>query len=68
MKLVPVLERLLTGWREQGYELVALNDIASRLNVAALPRHEMVRGEVAGRTGTLMRQGEQFLSTWKEAA
>ena len=33
MKLAPVLERLLTGWREQGYELVALNDIASRLNV-----------------------------------
>lgn len=68
MKLAPVLERLLTGWRDQGYNVVAINDLASRLNVAALPRHEMVRGEVAGRTGTLMLQGKEFLSDWKEAA
>jgi undecaprenyl phosphate-alpha-L-ara4FN deformylase len=66
MKLLPVLERLLAGWREQGYEIVALNDIANRLNVTALPRHEMIRGEVPGRSGTLMLQGEPFLSSWKE--
>jgi peptidoglycan/xylan/chitin deacetylase (PgdA/CDA1 family) len=68
MKLSAVLERLLAGWREQGYEIVAMNDLASRLDVATLPRHEMVRGEVAGRTGTLMLQGKEFLSDWKEAA
>jgi undecaprenyl phosphate-alpha-L-ara4FN deformylase len=66
MKLLPVLERLLAGWRDQGYEIVALNDIANRLNVTALPRHEMIRGEVPGRSGTLMLQGEPFLSSWKE--
>ena len=66
MKLLPVLERLLASWREQGYEIVALNDIANRLNVTALPRHEMIRGEVPGRSGTLMLQGEPFLSSWKE--
>jgi undecaprenyl phosphate-alpha-L-ara4FN deformylase len=66
MKLLPVLERLLAGWREQGYEIVALNDIANRLNVTALPRHEMIRGEVPGRSGMLMLQGEPFLSSWKE--
>ncbi|MBU1235809.1 MAG: 4-deoxy-4-formamido-L-arabinose-phosphoundecaprenol deformylase [Gammaproteobacteria bacterium] len=66
MKLLPVLERLIGGWREQGYDIVALNDIANRLNVAALPRCEMVRGEVPGRSGTLMLQGEEFLSSWKE--
>jgi undecaprenyl phosphate-alpha-L-ara4FN deformylase len=68
MKLSTVLERLLTGWREQGYDIVALEQIASRLDVATLPRHEMVRSEVAGRTGTLMLQGQPFLSDWKEAA
>jgi len=62
MKLRPVLERLLKGWREQGYLLVALTELAGRLNLDALPRHEMVRGEVAGRSGTLMVQGKEFLA------
>lgn len=68
MKLLPILERLLAGWREQGHEIVAMNDIASGLNIASLPRHEMIRGEIPGRSGTLMLQGEEFLSSWKEAA
>jgi undecaprenyl phosphate-alpha-L-ara4FN deformylase len=62
MKLLPVFERLLAGWREQGYRLVAMNELASDLNVDALPRHEMVRGEVPGRSGTLMIQGKEFLA------
>jgi undecaprenyl phosphate-alpha-L-ara4FN deformylase len=68
MKLAPVLERLLTAWRAQGYDLVAMNDLALTLDPDSLPHHEMVRGEVPGRSGTLMLQGEEFLSTWKEAA
>jgi undecaprenyl phosphate-alpha-L-ara4FN deformylase len=68
MRLSSVFEKLLIGWREQGYRLVAMNDIAQRLNVASLPRCEMIRGELPGRSGTLMLQGEEFLSTWKEAA
>lgn len=68
MKLLPVLERLLAGWREQGYGIVAMNDIAGGLNIAALPRCEIVRGEIPGRSGTLMLQGPEFLSDWKEAA
>lgn len=67
-KLAPVFERLLTGWREQGYELVPLKDIAAGLDMAVLPRCEMVRGEVPGRSGTLMIQGEEFLAEYKEAA
>lgn len=67
-RLSNVLEKLLAGWREQGYELLALKDVAERLNVASLPRCEMVRGEVPGRAGTLMLQGEEFLASWKEAA
>ena len=68
MKFAPLFERLLSGWREQGYELVALGEVRDRLDLATLPRCEIVRGEVPGRSGTLMLQGEEFLADYKEAA
>ncbi len=68
MKLAPILERLLTAWRQQGYQIVAMSELSSGLDIAALPRHEIIRGEIPGRSGTLMVQGEEFLSSWKEAA
>jgi len=68
LKFGDTLERLLTGWREQGYEMVSLGKMRDALDPALLPRHEIVRGEIPGRSGSLMLQGEEFLSTWKEAA
>ncbi|MCF8149530.1 MAG: 4-deoxy-4-formamido-L-arabinose-phosphoundecaprenol deformylase [Burkholderiaceae bacterium] len=68
LKFGDTLERLLTGWREQGFELVSLGKMRDALDPALLPRHEMTRGEIPGRAGSLMLQGEEFLSTWKEAA
>jgi hypothetical protein len=68
MRLSNVFEKLLAGWRAQGYELLALKDVAERLNVASLPRCEMIRAEVPGRPGSLLMQGEEFLASWKEAA
>ena len=68
LKFGQTLERLLTGWREQGYDLVSLGDIAKSLHLASLPRHEIIRGELPGRSGTLMLQGDEYLATWKEAA
>lgn len=68
MKLAPVFERLLAGWREQGYEIVPLRELRAGLDIAKLPRCEMVRGEVAGRSGTLMVQGAEFLADYQEAA
>jgi peptidoglycan/xylan/chitin deacetylase (PgdA/CDA1 family) len=68
MKFGVTLENLLTGWREQGYDLVSMGQMRDGLDLAELPRHEMVRGEIPGRSGSLMLQGEQFLSSWKEAA
>lgn len=62
LNLAPVLEHLLTGWREQGYALSPLGRIREGLEVARLPRHEIVRGSVPGREGTLMLQGDEFLS------
>ena len=68
MKLAPLLERLLAGWRDQGYQLVAMQSLAHRLDLDQLPRHEMIRGELAGRSGTLMLQGGEFLAEWRVAA
>ncbi len=68
MKLGDTLERLLTGWREQGHEIVSLGNLRDGLDPALLPRHEMQRGEIPGRSGSLMLQGEEFLANWKEAA
>ncbi|MBI5789996.1 MAG: 4-deoxy-4-formamido-L-arabinose-phosphoundecaprenol deformylase [Rhodocyclales bacterium] len=68
LKFGDTLERLLTGWREQGYEMVSLGRMRDALDPVLLPRHEVVRGEIPGRSGQLMLQGEEFLSTWKEAA
>jgi undecaprenyl phosphate-alpha-L-ara4FN deformylase len=61
-KLAPVFERLLEGWRKQGYELVALRDIADGLDLKKLPRHEMVMDEIPGRSGEVAVQGPEFLA------
>jgi peptidoglycan/xylan/chitin deacetylase (PgdA/CDA1 family) len=63
MKLAPVLDNLLAGWRAQGFELVSLGFIADRLNTASLPRHRVSMGSVPGRSGLLLVQGEAFLAT-----
>jgi peptidoglycan/xylan/chitin deacetylase (PgdA/CDA1 family) len=68
LRLGNTLERLLEGWREQGYQLVSLGEMRDALDLEKLPRHEMIRSEVPGRSGSLMLQGEKFLSTWKDAA
>jgi len=45
-----------SGWRDQGYELVSLKSLYESLDVASLPRSEVVLGEVPGRSGTLALQ------------
>ncbi|MEW5890438.1 MAG: polysaccharide deacetylase family protein [Pseudomonadota bacterium] len=61
MKLASVLERLLTGWREQGYTLCSLGDLAADLSMAALPQHHIDEGTIPGRSGMLALQGDEFL-------
>ncbi len=58
-------EALLTGWREQGYELTSIQALVSRCEIDKLPRHKIVVGKVDGRTGSLLLQGDVFLSTWR---
>ncbi len=63
---VELLAELLTAWREQGYELTSVQALAEGLDVDKLPRHEIVVGSVPGRSGTLLLQGDEFLSDWRQ--
>jgi peptidoglycan/xylan/chitin deacetylase (PgdA/CDA1 family) len=60
LKLLGVLERLMAGWREQGYELVSLGTLAEGLDMASLPRCPVITGTVPGRSGSLACQGLAF--------
>jgi peptidoglycan/xylan/chitin deacetylase (PgdA/CDA1 family) len=59
MKLAPAFERLLDGWRAQGYALVSTRTLFESLDPARLPLHEIAVGEIAGRSGTLALQGRR---------
>jgi peptidoglycan/xylan/chitin deacetylase (PgdA/CDA1 family) len=60
--LLPAFQKLLEGWKKQGYELVSLGGLLESIDASRLPRHEVVRGRVDGRAGSLMLQGPEFLS------
>ena len=62
MKFLPILDRLLTGWRNQGYDLGGLRTLAGTINLNTLPRHEVVIGTVPGRSGTLRVQGDSEIA------
>ena len=56
-QLSAVFEELLAGWKAQGYDIVSLAVLRRSLDPKRLPRHEVVLGEVPGRSGTLALQG-----------
>lgn len=62
------VSQLLDGWHEQGYEVVSVQTLAGSLVVDKLPRHEIVTGKVPGRNGTVLLQGDEFLSAWRNPA
>ncbi len=62
MKLAPVFEQLLEGWKAQGYELCAMRDLVNGTEPAKLPMHSIVDAPVPGRSGALASQGREFLS------
>ena len=61
-RLAPVFEKLLEGWRAQGYELASLHDYLESLETRELPPHEVAAGAVPGRAGALALQGREFLA------
>ena len=56
-KLLPQFEFLLRRWREAGVVLESMQDYHRRLDGAAVARHELIWGEVPGRSGLLAAQG-----------
>ncbi len=62
MALLPVMERLLAGWRDQGYSLVSTGTYFDALDADALPYCELDWAEVVGRSGTLVKQGLPYLA------
>ena len=62
MKLAPMFEKLLDGWREQGYELGAMRDLVAATEPASIPLHSVVDASLPGRSGTLASQGPAFLA------
>ena len=62
MKLLPVFERLLAGWRARGAEMVTTAALAKSLDRDHLPRGVVEWREVPGRSGVLAVQGPEFLA------
>ncbi len=60
MKFVDTFKRLLSGWKNSGFLLVALRDVHSSLDMGNLPRHSIEFSEIPGRLGIRMTQGKAF--------
>ena len=63
MKLASIFEKLLEGWKSQGYALVAMRELVAGVEAAKLPLHSVTQSPVPGRSGTLAAQGPAFLAT-----
>jgi hypothetical protein len=61
MLLAPVLEQLIIGWKTQGYRIASMRGLYDTLQPLALPRCEVGPGTIPGRSGTVFRQGREFL-------
>ncbi|MSQ53141.1 MAG: 4-deoxy-4-formamido-L-arabinose-phosphoundecaprenol deformylase [Betaproteobacteria bacterium] len=60
-KFLPIFETLVEGWIASGLQLTSLAEMAGELSLNLLPRHEVVIGQIPGRSGTLAIQGAAFL-------
>jgi peptidoglycan/xylan/chitin deacetylase (PgdA/CDA1 family) len=61
MRLRPVLEALLAGWRRQGYLLVALRTLLFARDAETLPVHRVRAAPIPGRAGMVVTQDARVL-------
>lgn len=57
----PLFERLLEGWKAQGYELATLRDVLAHAATDKLPMHTVLDGNVPDRRSPVALQGPEFL-------
>lgn len=57
MKLISIMQQLLHHWQTDGFKIGTTRDIFETLDIQTLPRHEIVWGEMEGRSGHLALQG-----------
>jgi undecaprenyl phosphate-alpha-L-ara4FN deformylase len=62
MKLAPIFERLLEGWKTQGHELTTTRALFESLDLKKVPYHEVEMREIPGRSGALAVQGKPYLA------
>jgi peptidoglycan/xylan/chitin deacetylase (PgdA/CDA1 family) len=53
-KLAPIFEQLLTGWKDQGYQLASMHEYHEKIKDAPLPEYPVRWGELPGRSGELI--------------
>ncbi|MDN4052858.1 polysaccharide deacetylase family protein [Massilia sp. YIM B02763] len=53
-KLAPIFDRLLSGWKAQGYRLAAMADYHEKIKDVPLPAYPLQWGQVPGRSGELI--------------
>jgi undecaprenyl phosphate-alpha-L-ara4FN deformylase len=53
-KLAPIFEQLLSGWKEQGYQLASMADYYQKVKASPLPESTVSWGEIPGRSGELI--------------
>lgn len=53
-KLAPIFDRLLSGWKAQGYRLAAMADYHEKIKDVPLPQYPLQWGQVPGRSGELI--------------
>ena len=53
-KLAPIFNQLLTGWQDQGYQLISMADYYVSLQEQKLPVHPLMWEELPGRSGELV--------------
>jgi peptidoglycan/xylan/chitin deacetylase (PgdA/CDA1 family) len=57
-KLAPIFEQLLQGWQAQGYRLASMADYYDKVKDHPLPVCPITWGELPGRSGSLIVQGQ----------
>lgn len=62
LQLLQLFERLLDGWRAQGYALTSLRTLYESLDRSRLPHCLLDYGAVPGRVAPVLLQGEAYLN------